>query len=115
MAALTVRSILDAGTKPASQNSSASDSVDIGDGHNTFLRYVNTGGSDVVVTINVPGNTDYGQPNPDPAITVVATTGEVWIPIHKEYDDGNGANTATVTVASGSGVTLQVTAIRTAW
>ena len=114
MAALTIRSVLDAGTKPASQNSSTSDTVDIGNGHNTFLRYVNTGGSDAVVTITVPGNTAYGQPNPDPAITVVATTGEMWIPIRKEYDDGTGANTATVT-ATNFGATLQVTAVRTAW
>lgn len=114
MAALTINSLVDAGTKPTFQNSSASDTVDIGTGRNTFLVYKNTGASASVVTVTVAGNTTYGQPWPDPAITVPATNGEVWIPIRKDYDDGTGANTCTVT-ATNSGATLQVAAVRVAW
>lgn len=114
MTALTINSVVDAGTKPTSQNSSASDTVDLGTGKNTWLVYKNTGGSIAVVTVTVPGNNDYGQPNPDPAISVAATTGEVWIPLRKDYDDGSGNNTATIT-ATNSGATLQVAAVRAAW
>lgn len=113
-APLTINEVVDAGTKPVSQNSSASDTVDLGDGKDTFLVYKNTGGSVAVVTIGVPGNTSYGQANPDPAISVAITTGEVWIPLRKEYDDGSGNNTATIT-ATNSGATLQVAAVRVAW
>lgn len=111
MAALTVNHLVDAGTKPTFQNSSASDTADYGNGKNTFLVYKNTGGSASIVTIVVAGNNVYGQPNPDPAITVPATTGEVWIPIRSTEDDGNGTNTVTVT-ATNSGATLQVALVR---
>lgn len=112
MTALTINTLVDAGTKPVFQNSSASDTVTYDTGHNTFLVYKNTGGSPCSVVIVVPGNNAYGQPNPDPSITVPATTGEVWIPIRNSEDDGNGTSTVTLTVASGSGATLQVAAVR---
>jgi hypothetical protein len=114
MTALTVNHLVDAGTKPTFQNSSASDTADYGNGKNSFLVYKNTGGSNSVVTINVPGNNVYGQPYPDPAITVLATSGEMWIPLRKEEDDGNGTNTVTVT-ATNSGATLQVALVRVDW
>lgn len=114
MTALTVNNLVDAGTKPTFQNSSASDTADLGNGKNTFLVYKNTGGSIAVVTIGVPGNTVYGQPQPDPAISVAATTGENWIPLRKEYDDGTGNNTVAIT-ATNSGATLQVALVRVNW
>lgn len=111
MAALTTQNIVAAGTAPTFVNSSASDTAEVGNGVNTFVVYKNTGGSDAVVTITAPGNTSYGEPNPDPAITVVATTGEAWIPLRKEYDAGDGSGRCTIT-ATNSGATLKVAVVR---
>lgn len=110
MAALTVVGLVDAGTKPASQNSSASDTAVYGNGKQNFLLYRNTGGSIAALTIVVPGNNAYGQANPDPLINVPATTGEVWIPLRKELDDGSGNGTVTVT-GTNTGATLQVSLV----
>lgn len=111
MAALTTQLLVDAGTKPTYVNSSASDTAEVGNGVNTFLHYKNTGGSIAVITVVVPGNTSYGQANPDPAISVAATTGEGWIPLRKIYDAGDGSGRATIT-ATNSGATLQVAVIQ---
>lgn len=111
MTALTTSNLVDAGTAPSFVNSSASDTAEVGNGLNSFIVYRNTGGSAAVVTIAAPGNTTYGQPMPDPAITVPATTGEKWIPLRKEYDAGDGTGRATIT-ATNSGATLQVAVVR---
>lgn len=112
MAALTVKHVLDAGTLPASQNSSASDTADLGTGHSNFLVYQNTGGSAVSVVITPTQVLSNGTLYPAKTWTVAATTGVAWIPLRKEYDDGTGNNTVTVTVVSGSGATLQVTLVK---
>jgi hypothetical protein len=111
MAALSTQNIVAAGTAPTFGNSSASDTAEVGNGTNTFLVYKNTGGSNSVVTITVPGNTSYGEPNPDPAITVNATNGEVWIPLRKEYDAADGTGRCTIT-ATNFGATLKVAVVR---
>lgn len=111
MAALTVNTVVDAGTAPTTQTPSASDTADYGNGKNTFLVYRNTGSTPLVLTIVVPGNNVYGQPNPDPSITVPITTGEKWIPLRKEMDDGNGTNTVTVT-ATGTAAGQTVALVR---
>jgi hypothetical protein len=113
MAALTTQNIVDAGTPPNTGNSSASDTAAIGNGHNTFLYYKNTGGSAAVVTITVPGNTSYGEAAPDKVVTVPATNGERWIPLRKEYSDPSGAGVGRCTItATNSGATLQVAVVR---
>jgi hypothetical protein len=113
MAALTTQLLVDAGTKPTTGNSSASDTAEVGNGYNTFLLYKNTGGSIAVVTIVVPGNNAYGQPNPDVITNVPATTGEVWIPLRKEYSDAPVAGVGRCTVnATNSGATLQVAVVQ---
>ena len=104
MAALTVQNIVDAGTKPTFSTPTASDTATIGSGYDSFLVYRNASGSPITVTVVVPGNTTYGQPMPDPQITVAATTGEAWIPLRKAYDDGTG--TVTVTTSSQTSVTV---------
>jgi hypothetical protein len=109
MAALTTQPLVDAGTAPTFGNSSASDTAEIGSGHNTFLVYRNTGGSDAEVTIDVPGNTSYGEPTPNKVVTVPATTGEKWIPLRKEYNSGAGR---AVITATNSGATLKVAVVR---
>lgn len=114
MAALTVNSVVDAGTAGATTAPSASDTVDIGNGHNTFLVYRNTGSTPLVLTVVAPGTNEYGQANPDPTITVPITTGEKWIPIRKDYDPGDGSNAATVT-ATGVAAGQTVQAVRVSW
>lgn len=51
-----------------------------------FLRVKNGSGSSVTVTLIVPGST-YGQANPDPAVTVAATTGDVLIALPASLQD----------------------------
>lgn len=117
MAALTVQHIVDAATKPTFAAPTLTDTADYGNGHNTFLVYKNTDASNVkTVTITVPGNTAYGQPWPDPAPTVATVTGEIWIPLRREYDDGTGANTVAITVSGTGGVTgLTCALVRVDW
>lgn len=105
MAALTTQSIVNAGTAPTFGAAALSDTAEIGNGRNTFVVYKNTDSNEKTVTITAPGNTDYGQANPDPAITVAATTGEVWIPLRQDYDPSDGTGRATLTVSGTGGVT----------
>ncbi|MGW6255414.1 hypothetical protein [Streptomyces sp. NPDC055085] len=109
MAALTTYDAVDAGTAGTGTAPTASDTVDIGNGHNIVAIYRNTSATPLVLTIVVPGNTSYGQAQPDPVITVPITTGEKWIPIRQAYDPGDGSNRATIT-ATGitSGQTVQI-------
>lgn len=106
MAALTINTVVDAGTAPTFVAAAASQTVDIGSGHNTFVVVKNASASSVTVTITAPGNTDYGQANPDPAIVVAANTGEVWIPIRKAYDPGDGTNAAALAYSATTSVTV---------
>lgn len=106
MAALTTQNIVNAGTKPTFVAASTSDTAEVGSGRNTFVVYKNTDASTEVITVVVPGSTEYGQLNPDPALTIAATTGELWIPMRKAYDDGTGR--ATITMASATGITVAV-------
>src|SRR4051812_11733034 len=113
MTALVTNVLVDAGTKPTFVNSSASDTAEHGNGKNTFIVYKNTGASPAVVTITAPGNNSYGQPNPDPAITVAITTGEAWIPLRNEYDDSANAGVGRCTItATNFGATLQVAVVQ---
>lgn len=112
MAALTTQFIVDAGTKPTLVAASASDTAEVGNGHNTFLVYKNTNAATATVTVVVPGNTSYGQANPDPSFTVAALTGENWIPLRKEFDAGDGSGRVTVT-ATGTITNLTVAVVQT--
>jgi hypothetical protein len=114
MAALTVNHLSIAGTKPTFQNSSASDTATYDSGRNTFLVYKNTGGSGAVLTITPSGTLHTGQAKPVVSVTVAATTGENWIPLFQDLDDGNGAGTVTI-AATNSGATLQVALVRADW
>lgn len=109
MAALTTYDAVDAGTAGTAVAPSASDTIEIGTGHNIVAIYRNTGATPLVLTIVAPGNNEYGQPNPDPVITVPITTGEKWIPIRKAYDPGDGTNRCTITATgTAAGQTVQI-------
>lgn len=103
MASLTVQPMVDAGTKPnmaLDTLATTNNRVDVGSGTNTFLRVTNTSGSTVLFTLLGAGNTSYGVAKPSNAITIAITTGEAWVPLRKEYDqgDGLGANFSLATV-----------------
>jgi len=86
MAALTVQSIVDAGTAPTFVPASASDTVsDTGNGNNVFVVYKNTSATDAVtVTITPEGNTTYGVALP-PKVVNVPLGSECWIPLRRAY------------------------------
>lgn len=110
MGVLTVQPLVNAGTAPnfALSTVTTSNTVSYDNGHNTFAVFKNTDSASHTVTVVVPGNNSYGLPNPDPTFTLAATTGQVWIPILRDYDDGNGTGTATLTLDAATGVTVAV-------
>lgn len=112
MTALTAQAIVDAGTKPTSVAITASDTAPIGSGHDSFLVYKNTSATATNLTIVVPGTTAYGVALPDPVIALPITTGELWIPIRKDYDDGTG-NVTITSSAQAAGITVSL--IKVSW
>lgn len=105
MAALTAQTMTDNGFVPTTATATASDTAPIGSGLNTFAVYTNGSGGSLTVTALVPGNTFYGQPQADNAITV--DTGDTaYIPLRKEYDDGTGR--ATLTTSTQTSVTVAI-------
>jgi len=113
MAALTTQLLVSAGTAPTFVAAAASDTVEVGNGKDTFVVYKNTDANIKTATIVVLGNTAYGEPNPDPAIPIPITTGEKWIPIRKEFDAADGTGRATINITGTGGVTgLTVAVVR---
>jgi hypothetical protein len=109
MAALTTQSLVDAGTAPTFGAAAASDTAEVGNGHNTFYVVKNGGGAPINVTIAVPGNTSYGQATPDPVIAV-PNGGEKWIPLRREYANASvaGVGRCTITTSAQTSVTVAV-------
>lgn len=107
MAALTTFPLVIAGTAPTFVAASTSDTAEYGSGSNTFAVYKNGDAGPHTVTITVPGNTSYGQPNPDPAY-VVAAGGERWIPLKTEYANGVNLGRATLTLDGATSVTVAI-------
>lgn len=104
MAALSTQELVNDGTAPTFGNGSASDTVEVGNGHNTFAVYRNVASTALTVTVTVPGNTSYGEALPDPTYALAdgsTTPTEVWIPLRKEYADAEnaGVGRATITVS----------------
>lgn len=105
MAALPVRKLVDAGTRPTLAAASTSDTAVIGNGVNNFAVYLNGSGASVTLTVVGQGTTDYGGDLPDNVITVAAGA-EVWIPLRKDYNDGTG--NAVITLSAATSVTAAV-------
>ncbi|MGW0939109.1 hypothetical protein [Streptomyces sp. NPDC002666] len=111
MAALATQNVVAAGTAPTFGAASASDTAEVGNGYNTFAVYRNSGATPATVTVVAPGNTSYGEPNPDPDFTLADGSGtptEVWVPLRKEYDSGDGNGRATITVSPATDVTVAI-------
>lgn len=101
MAALSTQKLVDAGTAPTFGAAGASDTVQVGNGKNTFVVYKNGTAGSINVTISVPGNTSYGVATPDPVIAVAAGA-ERWIPMRREYANAAvaGVGRATLTTSA---------------
>lgn len=108
MAALPVRNLVDAGTRPTLVAASVSDTALIGDGVKNFAVYKNGSGGSVLLTVLGQGTTDYGKDLPDNAITVAAGD-EVWIPLRRDYSDGTG--NAVITLDNATSVTAAVVSV----
>jgi hypothetical protein len=113
MAALTTQHLVDAGTAPVLTGPAAtSDTAEVGNGANRVAVYKNTDSVAHVVKVVVPGNTTYGQANPDPSFNVAAGA-EVWIPLRKEYADAAvaGVGRCTIQVFAADGTTANATGV----
>lgn len=108
MATLSVQTMVDAGTKPTGVLPGATDRADVGSGTNTFLVYTNTSATVVTVTIAGAGNTSYAVAKPSNVLTLAATTGELWIPLRKEYDQGDGLGASITTSAQPAGALVKL-------
>lgn len=110
MAALTTQNIVNAGTAPTFGAASTSDTAEVGNGVNTYVHYKNTDASTEAITVVVPGTNSYGQANPDVTLTIGANTGELLIPLRKEFEDAAvaGVGRCTITMASATGITVAV-------
>ncbi len=107
MATVAVQQLVFAGTAPNfTTPATASDALNYGNGQNTFVVYKNSAGSPVTVTITPYGTNSYGVAKPAVTFTVPATNGQVFIPLVRAYDDGNGTNTATATSAGFATLTV---------
>jgi hypothetical protein len=105
MAALTTQNIAYAGTAPTFGAAAASDTAEVGP--KNFIVYKNTNATARTVTVDLPTtNTPYTVKNENVEYTLAGTSGELWIPLHSDYDTGAGRATITlnfttnVTVAS---------------
>lgn len=109
MAALTTQNIGYAGTAPTFGAASVSDTAEVGP--RNFIVYKNTGTAKTV-TVQVPSSlTPYTQANNDVTYALGATTGELWIPLHSDYNSGSGRATVTVDVATA----VTVAAVKAGW
>lgn len=110
MAVLTPQSVVDAGTKPnySLDTAGLSNTAAIGNGHNSFVIVKNADSSSHTATVTVYITTDYGVAVPNRVVTVASSTGEVWIPLRKSYDDGTGYATITLDAATSVSMALVV-------
>jgi hypothetical protein len=73
------------GTAPTFAAAAANDTAQVGDGYKIIAK--NTNAATRTLTIAVPGNLVTGDAYPDKVYTLAALTGEVWIPLLREYAD----------------------------
>ena len=107
MALLSTQTIVNAGTAPTFAAAAASDTVTYSTG--LFVVYKNTNAATRTITVVVPGNTLYDDAITDHALTIAATTGELWIPIRSLARD---TTTGLVTITTSAQTNVTVAAVR---
>lgn len=85
MALITTATPSVAGTAPTFAAAASGDTARCGSGY--WLVAKNTNIASRTVTITVPGNLPTGDAYPDKVYTLAADTGEVWVPLLREYAD----------------------------
>lgn len=88
MATYTAEPITAAGVVLTSRTAAAGDKLNYDT--NAVLRITNDSGGSITATVTVVGNNSYGQPNPDPVITVGAgvTKAALMLPVYIDPADG---------------------------
>lgn len=112
MAVLATQNIVAAGTKPTFAAAAASDTAEVGNGFNTFAVYKNTSSTACNVIIEMDHRTlTTGDVHPNKTIVLPITTGELWIPLRKEYVDSVEAGVGRCvlnTSAQDAGITVAI-------
>lgn len=85
MAEIPTHFVTIAGTAPTLGAAASGDTAPVGPGY--FLYAKNTNGASRTITITYPGTLPSGDAIPDKVYTLIATTGEQWIPLLAEYRD----------------------------
>ena len=107
MALMTAQQMSGTGTSPTFGAVNSTDTIRPDGGGLLVLHVKNTNGSTRDVTITVPGNTNFGQAQPDIVKTVAVTTGDVEIPLYRANEL---ADPATGLITVGYSATAGVTA-----
>ncbi len=109
MAALTTHKLVGAGTAPSFVAASAGgDTAEVGSGRDTFLVVKNANaGATRTVTIASDITLESGDAYPDKAVTV-PISGEVWIPLIKDFLDDANPGRASFTYSSEADLTVAV-------
>lgn len=109
MAALTTQKVAVTGTSVTFAAASAGGDTFTGGTRGVF-HVKNGSGSPITATIVVPGNTAYGQAQPDIPVVVPATTGHAMVgPFDAGMLDGNG--NVSVTYSATTSVTVAYTEV----
>lgn len=112
MAALTTQTVAwPSGLASATYNTCASggDNVEAPTyGGQIVLHFKNTNAASRVVTIDVPGTVAYGDNTPNPTVTVNATNGDVFVPLHPAYADSTGRVQLTYSVNPPTNLTVAI-------
>jgi hypothetical protein len=105
MALITTSTPSVAGTAPSFTAAASGDTARCGSGY--WLVAKNTNVASRTVTVVVPGNLATGDAYPDKVYTLAADTGEVWVPLLREYADPSDG-LAHLTWSATAGVTRAV-------
>jgi hypothetical protein len=84
MATYSAEAITSAGTTFTARTAASGDKIT--PDSNLWVEVTNGGGSPMTLTVAVPGNTSYGQANPDPVYTITNGTTKA-IPLYASYAD----------------------------
>lgn len=110
MAALTTQSLVAAGTAPTTTTPTvAGDTVEVGNGYNTFAVYRNTTTAKTITLVLSHLNDVSGRTLANKTYALAAP-GEVWIPLKKEYanDALNGVGRAQITIDTNVTATVSI-------
>ncbi|WP_326828677.1 hypothetical protein OIE13_22315 [Streptosporangium sp. NBC_01810] len=88
MATYTAEAISAAGTILTPRTAASGDKLNYDT--NTVLRVINGSVGSITLTIPVVGNNSYGQPNPDPVITVAAGATKALLVLREYIDSADG-------------------------